>query len=511
VAELFVVDGRFGGTVFLLSGERSVVGRSPECDVSIPEPWISSRHALVEKRGDELWVLDLDSRNGTWLGAQRVREARLKDGDLVGFGRTNAKVRIPRRRPAAAPVNATLMRKLVEPLATVAPAAGGGPAASGQRQVAILHAIARALADARGLEDGLPRILEALAGAVRAERASLLLMTPGGEMETRAYLPPGAPPRHSASIIDAAVQARAGIVTVDAQADARFAASGSVFMENIRSCLCVPIWAENRILGALVFDRRIVEPFVEDDLELATVAAYQMALAVERERFLEHGRLAEQQRRRLLRHFSPDVATAILQQEEQAEDPLAVKVLDDVTVLFSDVRGFTRMTEYLPALELAALLREYFHEMTLAVFEEHGTLDKFIGDGLMAVFDAPVSHGDGALRAVRCAWLMQGRLAALNERLPVDRRITIRVGVNTGRVMAGNFGSPERLEYTVLGDTVNVASRLESIADPGAIFVGRGTFDATRHAFRYRELGARQVKGREVAVEAFQLLGPVEG
>jgi adenylate cyclase len=167
------------------------------------------------------------------------------------------------------------------------------------------------------------------------------------------------------------------------------------------------------------------------------------------------------------------------------------------------------MTELLPALELAGLLREYFHEMTLAVFEERGTLDKFIGDGLMAVFDAPVSHGDGALRAVRCAWLMQGRLADLNQRLPADRRIAIRVGVNTGRVIAGNLGSPERLEYTVLGDTVNVASRLESIAEPGTAFVGRATYDATRHAFRYRELGMRQVKGREVPVEAFQLLGPV--
>ncbi|HSB21431.1 MAG TPA: adenylate/guanylate cyclase domain-containing protein [Anaeromyxobacteraceae bacterium] len=508
MAELFVVDGRFGGTVFLLSGERSVVGRSPECEVSISEPWISSRHAALEVRGDELWVVDLDSRNGTWLGEQRVREARLHDGDLLGFGRTTAKVRIPVKRPTPARVNATLMRRLVDPRAAApAPAASGD--ASGQRQVAILHAIARALADASGLEDGLPRILEALSSSIRAERASVLLTNPAGEMETRCHLPPEVQPRHSASIIEAAVQARAGIVTVDAQADARFSGAGSIFAENIRSCLCVPIWAENRILGALVFDRRIVEPFTGDDLELATVAAYQLALAVERERFLEHSRTADQQRRRLLRHFSPDVAAAILQQEEQAEDPLAVQVLDGVTVLFSDVRGFTRMTELLPALELAGLLREYFHEMTLAVFEERGTLDKFIGDGLMAVFDAPVSHGDGALRAVRCAWLMQGRLADLNQRLPADRRIAIRVGVNTGRVIAGNLGSPERLEYTVLGDTVNVASRLESIAEPGTAFVGRATYDATRHAFRYRELGMRQVKGREVPVEAFQLLGPL--
>jgi len=183
-------------------------------------------------------------------------------------------------------------------------------------------------------------------------------------------------------------------------------------------------------------------------------------------------------------------------------------VRDGVTILFSDVRGFTRMTERLPALELAQLLREYFHQMTLAVFEERGTLDKFIGDGLMAIFGAPVAQPDGPLRAVRCASLMLGRLAALNERLPQDRQIAIRIGINTGRVVAGNLGSPERLEFTVLGDAVNVASRLESIAGPSSVLVGRATYEATQHAFRYRELGPQQVKGREAKVEAFELLGP---
>jgi adenylate cyclase len=517
-AELFVVNGRSGGTVFFLAAERSVVGRSPECEVNVADPWISSRHAIMEKRGDELWVVDLDSRNGTWVGEQRVREHRLRDGDKVSFGRTSAKVRLRLGQTPApqAPQGGTIMRAIASlpgAPAAAGPGAGAQPAAAtspGHRQVEVLHAIAKALADARGLEDGLPRILAALAASVRAERASLLMMNEKGEMEPRTHVPPGTPPRHSATIIDAAIRARAGIVTVDAQTDSRFQRSGSIFFENIRSCLCVPIWAEHRMLGALVFDRRIVDPFGADDLELVSVAAYQVALAIERERFLEHSRVAETQRRKLLRHFSPDVAALILAHEEQAEDPLAVQVRDDVTLLFSDVRGFTRMTEHLPALEVAALLREYFHEMTLAVFEQGGTLDKFIGDGLMAIFGAPVPQPDGALRAVRCAHRMMERLAALNARLPPDRQIAIRVGVNSGRVVAGNFGSPERLEYTVLGDTVNVASRLESIADPGTVWVGKHTWEQTRDAFRYEEKGPRQVKGRDAPVEAYELLGPAE-
>jgi len=474
-------------------------------------------------------VVDLDSRNGTFVAGERIHEAPLRPGLKVRFGKTEAELRAgakPEEEKGLAQGDSTIIRylsDLVPPQEVTTPPqdaaqAGARPktprkvpsgvTASGRRLIQVVNEIGRISTAGMPLDETLRIILRTLSGSVAAERASVLLLDERGEMVPHATEPPGADPAISATVVQAAIRSRAGILTFDAQQDSRFAKSNSVIAQGIRSCMCAPIWAENRILGALVFDRHIVEPSTGGDLELATVAAYQLALAVERERFLEHSRTAEQQRRRLLRHFSPDVAAAILQQEEQAEDPLAVQVLEGVTVLFSDVRGFTRMTEHLPALELAELLREYFHQMTLAVFEERGTLDKFIGDGLMAVFDAPVRHGDGALRAVRCAWLMQGRLQALNQRLPADRRIAIRVGVNTGRVIAGNLGSPERLEYTVLGDAVNVASRLESIAEPGTAFVGRATYDDTRHAFRYRELGPRQVRGREEAVEAFQLLGP---
>jgi adenylate cyclase len=258
--------------------------------------------------------------------------------------------------------------------------------------------------------------------------------------------------------------------------------------------------------GMLVLDRAVVKPFTADDLDLVTAVAYQAALAIERARLQEQARVVEQQRRRLLRHFSPDVAKLILDQTERREDPLSASVRDEATMLFSDVRGFTGLTERLPPLELAALLREYLSEMTKAIFEERGTLDKFMGDGLMAVFGVPVAHADDAVRAVRCATRMRARLAGLNGRLPEDRRLVIRIGINTGRVVAGNFGTPERLEYTVLGDAVNVAARLEALAEPGAICVGEATWERTRDQFAYRLLGERTVKGRTAPVNVYQLV-----
>lgn len=514
--ELLVANGIRTGTVFFLDGEAATIGRSSECDIVIPDGWISGRHALLEVRGDRVWILDLESRNGTFVNDRRVREAPLRPGDRVGLGQTLAEVRPGAR--AGIPAQATAFRYLADVQRRVGIGPGGpdrpgaaqppGQAAGSQRQVAVLNAIGRALADAAELDESLGKILRALAGAVEAEGSALLLTDERGRMVVRACEPAGAGAQVSTTIVEAAARSRAGLLVMDAQSDERFQHSQSVMLHAIRSTLCVPIWAENRMLGALVLDRRVVRPFTVEDLDLVTVVAYQAALAIERAHYVERMRMAETQRRRLLRHFSHDVANLIMSDDGSGPDPLGACVRDDVTILFSDVCGFTGLTEQLPALELAELLRAYFKEMTNAIFEQRGTLDKFIGDGLMAIFGAPVPQPDAAVRAVHCALGMQARVAELNRRLPADRQLAIRIGVNTGRVVSGSFGSAERLEFTVLGDTVNVASRLESSAEPGTVYVGRGTFEATQGTFAYRPLGTRTVKGRRAPVEVFQALGP---
>jgi adenylate cyclase len=503
--ELLVVTGVSAGTVFFLTNDSTVIGRSEGCDVVITDPWISSRHAMIEQRGDEVWLVDLDSRNGTFLDGRRIREAPVRSDSQVAFGRTTGTIRaVVRGTPI--PQRADAVRYLADVEKMVSQAdAGADPT---RRQLAALQAVGRALVDAPDFDESLARILATVAEAARAERSSLLLLDEKGVLVPRVHLPADSPPRVSASVVAEAARSHAGLLVTDAQHDERFSAAHSVFFQGIRSCLCVPIWAENRMLGMLVLDRGVVDPFTEDDLELVTVVAYQAALAVERARLQERARTVDVQRRKLLRHFSPDVANLILSQTEMEGDPLAVTVREEATMLFSDVRGFTGLTERLPALQLAQLLREYLSEMTKALFEERGTLDKFMGDGLMAIFGVPVPHPDDPVRAVRCAWRMLERLGGLNARLPTDRRLAIRIGVNTGRVVAGNFGTPERLEYTVLGDAVNVAARLESIAEPGTVCVGPTTYERTCHAFVYRELGARTVKGRTAPVQVYQLVGP---
>jgi adenylate cyclase len=531
MGELFVVNGVRAGTLFPLNNLPVVVGRVPECAIHLADPWVSSNHARIEMRGKDLWLVDLQSTNGTFLGEGRIRELKINPGTRVRFGQTEVefreKVAPPPETKDVLRQPGTVIRSLDELMAEaigLKNQAGGSrrtlggamakpdPVQLAKRQVAVLHELGRALIEAADLSRSLAAILTTAQEAVNAERSCLLLMDEAGGLQPMAYAPSGTPPRLSNTVVNAAIKTavaeRAGILILDAQSDERFSAARSIMAEGIRSCMCVPIWGDNRILGMMVMDRGFAVPFTPDDLELVTVVGYQAALAIDRMRFLEQARQSEEARKKLLRHFSPDVANMILSKEQLQQDPLEVRLEDEVTVLFSDVKGFTGMTERLPPLELGALLKDYFREMTDALFAQGGTLDKFIGDGLMAVFGAPVAQPDGALRAVTCAWDMLQRLKVLNERFPEDRRITIRIGVNTGHVLAGNFGSPERLEFTVLGDTVNTASRLESIAEAGSVFVGKLTAERCAGSFAFTALGQKMVKGKSKPVEVFQLMGP---
>ena len=180
----------------------------------------------------------------------------------------------------------------------------------------------------------------------------------------------------------------------------------------------------------------------------------------------------------------------------------------EVTVLFCDVRGFTSISERLAPEEVVALLNAFYTLMIDATFKHDGTLDKFLGDGVMAVFGAPMFHRDHTLRALRAAVAMQAGIRELSARRQADGKpaLAIGIGVNTGTAVAGNVGTEARMEYTVIGDSVNLAARLESYARPGQVLVAAPTYDSVRRDVDARPLGLMRLRGKEDPVEVYEVV-----
>ncbi|MCL1467591.1 GAF domain-containing protein [Argonema galeatum] len=210
----------------------------------------------------------------------------------------------------------------------------------------------------------------------------------------------------------------------------------------------------------------------------------------------------------LYRYMTPGVAERVM---AQAEDSLMVGERKEVTILFSDIRGYTTLTENLGAAKVVSLLNQYFETMVEAVFNHEGTLDKFIGDALMAVFGAPLPLKDHAWLAIQTALDMRRRLAIFNHRriIAAQPQIHIGIGISSGDVVSGNIGSQKRMDYTVIGDGVNLSSRLEGVTKEYGcdIILSEFTYNLCGDRIWVRELDKIRVKGKHEAVTIYELIG----
>lgn len=211
----------------------------------------------------------------------------------------------------------------------------------------------------------------------------------------------------------------------------------------------------------------------------------------------------------MYRYLTPHVAEQVM---ALGEDALMVGERKEVTILFSDIRGYTTLTENLGAAEVVSLLNQYFETMVEAVFNHEGTLDKFIGDALMAVFGAPLPLLENhAWKAIQSALDMRERLAEFNQRriIQAQPEIHIGIGISSGEVVSGNIGSQKRMDYTVIGDGVNLSSRLEGVTKEYGcdIILSEFTYELCSHRIWVRELDRIRVKGKHQAVNIYELIG----
>ncbi len=501
------------------------IGRRAGNDLVLGDYGVSREHSRIEQEGAAWRLVDLGAANGTYLNGRRLdadRPERLQAGDEVRIGA--ASIHFFEKPPDTAvlepkPSEDTTDRTRLMMEEAKPTFARGPDFVRSLDEVAlprtveyftVLHELAKLLLGARDVREIGRTALDLIFRVVPAERGVIALSGPGDPPLTTLV-------EHtrkgdgqvtiSHTISNWVLRERVAVITSDARHDPRFQRGESILMYHVRSAMCVPLWSETDTQGVLYLDNLFdAHAFTEAELELVTAVANQVAIGIRQIRQAEQIRDEAIIRSNLSGYHSPDIVEMILRHSREGRS-LGIEVAEEVvSVLFCDVVGFTPLAERLTAAEVAELLNTFFDRTTRVIFSFKGSVNKYIGDAIMAIFGAPIPMGNHPELAVRAALAMQAEVAAVQETLPPDRRFRVRVGVNSGRVVVGNIGSTQRMEFTVLGDPVNVAQRLESICQPGKVYVGEETYLKTRDLFRYRDLGETTLKGKQQQIRVYELL-----
>ena len=511
----------------LQQGSTCLVGRAPTNDLSVVDATISRKHAELHWVSEALHVRDLGSSNGTFVNGAKIESAPLAAGDRVTFGKVEFRLEVgaepeapASRTQAGTPPGATILRQIAigDPAAALAalrvdPASATGTYAAApdksQQKLATLLEVAKGLGRSADIDALLQQIATYAYQILDVDRVAILLMDAAGELVPRIARDKSGSDQSRAvprSIARSALTERVAILSDNAGEDTRFGGQ-SILMQQIRSAICCPlIGSENRPLGVLYVDNVTTSHrFSEEDLEFCVAFAGIAAVAI------ENGEFAQRIQRELLtrsnfeRFFTPQLARRI------AESPGAIKLGGDkckVAVLFSDVRGFTALSETMRPDDMASLLTEYFTEMVDCVFRHEGTLDKFIGDAVMAQWGAPISGARDADNAMEAAVDMMRALERLNARWRSEGRpaLQIGIGLNYGEAFAGNIGSEKRLEFTVIGDTVNTSKRLCDAAGRGEIFLSESFRAALSAPPALAECPPMSLKNKSQPVQVYRVV-----
>jgi adenylate cyclase len=520
-------------------GRKLVVGRAVTSDVPIYDPTISRRHAEIVLTESGVRVTDLGSSNGTFLNGAKITEAEAVANDVVTFGKVAFRVKevtapAPRPQIVATPADfksgkggvagGTIVRQL--PVSV----SGGVPAividqpqgashlkvkADNQeerreKKLSLLLEVSKELSKQQELDRLLDKVVDFTFQIMNVDRVSILLLdgksnelvpriskSRTGDASAAKHVPQ--------SIARKAVEERVAILSDNAAADERFKGK-SILIQSVRSAMCTPLMgSDSNVLGILYVDNlTATHSFADEDLEFLIAFGGLTAVAIENSQLSERIRREALVRSNFERYFSPNIAQVIAQQQDGGRLPSEKR---PVVVFFSDIRGFTPMSETMSPDDIARLLTEYFTEMVDKVFEFGGTLDKFMGDAIMALWGAPIVHEDDADRAVQCAVAQLKELEKLNAKWKQEGRTEVQIGIaiNFGEVFAGNIGSDRRLEYTVIGDAVNTAYRLCGKAGPNEILISEPFYEQLKNKPAVEALEPIQVKGKSKKVPVYRV------
>ncbi|HLG19668.1 MAG TPA: adenylate/guanylate cyclase domain-containing protein [Bdellovibrionota bacterium] len=511
-AAFLILEGRDAGRVISVKKLPFTIGRLLDNDLVLADEQVSRQHARLEMESGGLILADLRSRNGLFVNDRRIERTLLSVGDRVRIGSTvlvfqtdASKAReIMAESIPDSPAFALEEENEIshEEPTSVRHLSGLGAIESQTFQKAASQA-AKLFFTALPPQDVASQLVDILFQAFSPDRVEVLWSA--GEQLSIARSRKEGKRCPSFQMPDEMLKkAGRGAIAVRAAVPSPLRKSAEE-----RSVLLAPLMADGEVKGWLYGDRSLEQtPFEGRDLETFQTMAWLASGVMERSTVLKENRKLKESISLMEKHLSPEVVRMLSAKGISIDESALAVDEREVTVLFSDIQGFTPLSERLKPNELAQLLNEYFQRMVDVIMVHHGTLNKFIGDAIMALFGAPESHGNDAANAVQAGFAMIETLKRFWEKIDERKRFNIRVGINTGRVVAGNIGSEKKMEYTVLGDAVNVASRLEGVSPPNVVTIGSRTAELVEGLFRLEKVSGVKVKGKSGEMEVFRVLGP---
>jgi adenylate cyclase len=529
-ARLILNPGKPDEQVFELHEGANTIGRTKNNDVFVLHKSLSRQHAQLVMDGDNARVEDLDSKNGTFVDGQRITRRELRGGHYVKFGDVVFSF-VPARgasRPPGSMTPTTIQvptavydvahdpgRRTLDQILGKRPKGAGTAlnlratldAERAQQKLQILLKVGETLSSPAGIDETLRRILDLCFQILDVDRGTIVLADVDGRLSSRVrkvragyHSSEG---EFSQSIVEWVMTSGSAALFADTQTDPRLAEAASIMAQSICASMCAPLKTSDRLVGVIYVDNLTrADRFGPEDLEFLSAFANQAAVAIDNAKLRDELAREAVTQSTLLRFFPPSTIDAIMRGGASLE-----AIETEATAVFCDISGYTALSSGLSPREIIDLLNAYFPVMAGIVFRHEGTLEKYIGDALLAVWGAPFQKPDDALRAVKAGVDMQGAMAELNKTIAFDQDLTIHVGINTGRVAAGNIGSAEFVQYATIGDATNVAARICNAAAAGEVLI-----DATTRArigehcpWPLEALAPVRVKGKAEPLELFRV------
>lgn len=525
------VVASFMAKLILLSGPEptefelapiNTLGRHPDNTIQILDRIISKEHAEIYKGPNEQFFLrDLGSLNGTYVGANRVEKDHvLHDGDEILLGSTKLLYR-EQTSVQGALNKVTIAPGMFQSHIRQRISADKEIEFKPEREISdekslredyerlrIAHELSKSVGSEFDLDRLMAKILDKAFELLPADRGVILLFDDAGQLVPRVVKQKSGTADQivlSNSILNQVMREKEAVLSSDAMVDSRFSGAHSIIIQGIRSTMCVPLLHGSELLGIMHLDSQIAtNAFNEKDLLIFTGIGTQAAVAIQNARLAAKNEWEARTRAQFQRFFSPGLVQQMVEGKLKLE---GVGETREVSVLFADIRGFTAMTENSNAHDIVNMLNDYFEVMVEVLFRFDGTLDKYVGDEIMALFGVPVSQSDAAVRAVTCALEMQHALKEFNRTRNSENQppISIGIGINTGQCIYGAIGSSKTVQYTVIGDAVNTASRLCSSAQGNEILCSEATYQQASSVINASALPPLRVKGKVGELKVYRV------